>query len=115
MDVTIYHNPKCGTSRTVLGILRDRGIEPNVIEYLKAPPNPSELKTLLARMKVGPRDLLRRRGTPYDELGLDDPELSDATLVDHMAEHPILMERPVVVTSKGAKICRPAEVVNSLL
>ncbi len=115
MQVTIYHNPKCGTSRTVLGMLRERGVEPKVIEYLNTPPNRSELKTLLAKMKIGPRDLLRRRGTPYDELGLDDPKLSDAALIGHMAEHPILMERPVVVTAKGAKICRPAEVVNSLL
>ncbi|MDH3666944.1 MAG: arsenate reductase (glutaredoxin) [Paracoccaceae bacterium] len=115
MEVTIYHNPKCGTSRTVLSMLRERGIEPQVIEYLNAPPNRSDLKALLAKMRIGPRDLLRRRGTPYDELGLDDPKLSDTVLIGHMAEHPILMERPVVVTRKGAKICRPAEVVNTLL
>ena len=115
MSVTIYHNPKCGTSRTVLGILQDRGLEPNVVEYLKTPLDEAHLAALLKRMGIGPRELLRRRGTPYDELGLDDPKLSDAALIGHMAEHPILMERPVVVTEKGAKVCRPADVVKTLI
>ena len=115
MSVTIYHNPKCGTSRTVLGILRERGIEPQVIEYLQTPPDRTQLTALLRQMGIGPRDLLRRRGTPYDELGLDNHKLSDSTLIDHIVEHPILMERPVVVTKKGAKICRPADVVRTLL
>jgi len=115
MAVTIYHNPKCGTSRTVLGILRDAGTEPQVIEYLVTPPDRAALKALLAKIGIGPRQILRRRGTPYDELGLDDPNLSDEALIGFVAEHPILMERPVVVTQKGAKVCRPAEVVRTLI
>jgi arsenate reductase len=115
MTVTIYHNPKCGTSRTVLAMLRDKGIEPQVIEYLVTPPDPAALKALLTRMGIGPRELLRRRGTPYDELDLDNPKLTDAALIGFITEHPILMERPVVVTPKGTKICRPAEVVNTLI
>jgi arsenate reductase len=115
MAVTIYHNPKCGTSRTVLGILRGAGIEPKVVEYLETPLDRAELKALLARIGIGPREILRRRGTPYDELGLDSPDLSDAALLGHIAEHPILMERPVVVTPKGAKVCRPADVVRTLI
>jgi arsenate reductase len=115
MSVTIYHNPKCGTSRTVLAMLREKGIEPQVIEYLTSPPDRAALTALLSRMGKGPRALLRRRGTPYDELNLDNPKLTDEALVGFIAEHPILMERPVVVTAKGAKICRPAEVVNTLV
>jgi arsenate reductase len=115
MAVTIYHNPKCGTSRRVLGILRGAGIEPKVVEYLETPLDRAELKALLARIGIGPREILRRRGTPYDELGLDSPDLSDAALLGHIAEHPILMERPVVVTPKGAKVCRPADVVRTLI
>lgn len=115
MSVTIYHNPKCGTSRTVLGILNDRGLEPTVVEYLKTPLDKEQLRTLLKKIGIGPRELLRRRGTPYDELGLDDPSLSDAALIARMAEHPILMQRPVVVTDKGAKVCRPADVVKTIL
>lgn len=115
MRVTIYHNPKCGTSRKVLEILRERGVEPKVIEYLNDPPDRATLAGLLDRLGLGARDLLRRQGTPYDELGLDNPELSEETLIGHIAEQPILMQRPVVVTDKGAKICRPAEVVNTLL
>ena len=115
MTVTVYHNPKCGTSRKVLEIVRERGLEPRVIDYIAEPPGRGELMRLLAQLGLGVRDLLRRRGTPYDELGLDDPKWSDETLIGMISEHPILMERPVVVTDRGAKICRPAEVVNTLL
>ncbi len=115
MTVTIYHNPKCGTSRTVLGMLKDRGLEPEVIEYLATPPDRAALTALLGRLGIGPRELLRRRGTPYDELDLDNPKWTDDELIGFITEHPILMERPVVVTEKGAKVCRPAEVVNTLL
>lgn len=115
MRVTIYHNPKCGTSRTVLSMIRARGIEPEVIEYLATPPDTGRLKDLLDRLHVGPRALLRRRGTPYDEFGLDDSKWTDEALLGMIAKHPILMERPVVVSDRGAKICRPAEVVNTLI
>lgn len=115
MSVTIYHNPKCGTSRTVLAVLRDKGIDPQVIEYLVTSPDRTTLTALLARMNIGPRELLRRRGTPYDDLDLDNRKWSDKALIGFIAEHPILMERPVVVSPKGAKICRPAEVVNTLI
>ncbi len=115
MSVTIYHNPKCGTSRKVLEIIRERGVEPRVIDYIADPPDRSELRRLLGQLGLGVRDLLRRRGTPYDELGLDDPKLSDETLIGMIAEHPSLMERPVVVSERGAKVCRPAEVVKTLL
>jgi arsenate reductase len=115
MRVTIYHNPKCGTSRTVLSMIRAKGIEPEVIEYLATPPDTGRLKELLHRMHARPRALLRRRGTPYDDLGLDDASLTDEALVGMIAKHPILMERPVVVSDRGAKICRPAEVVNTLI
>lgn len=115
MAVTIYHNPKCGTSRTVLGILRAAGHEPEVVEYLQTPLDRAGLKALLARIGIGPRAILRRQGTPYEELGLDAPDLSDETLIGHIAQHPILMERPVVVTPRGAKVCRPADVVRTLI
>ncbi|MHB8884205.1 MAG: arsenate reductase (glutaredoxin) [Methylovirgula sp.] len=115
MGVTIYHNPSCGTSRKVLGFLRDAGIEPTIILYLKTPPTKAELTELLKRMKIKPRALLRRRGTPYDELGLGDEGLTDAALVDAMVEHPILIERPIVVTEKGAVLCRPPERVYEIL
>ena len=115
MRVTIYHNPKCGTSRTVLSMIRARGIEPEVIEYLATPPDAGRLKDLLDRLRVRPRALLRRRGTPYDDLGLDDSKWTDEALLGMIAKHPILMERPVVVSDRGAKICRPAEVVNTLI
>jgi arsenate reductase len=115
MSFTIYHNPKCGTSRTVLGMLRDKGIEPQVIEYLVTPPDRAALTALFAQMGIRPRDILRRRGTPYDELDLDNAKWSDDELIGFIAEHPILMERPVVVSPKGAKVCRPAEVVNTLV
>ena len=115
MSVTVYHNPKCGTSRTVLAMLNERGIEPQVIEYLVTPLDRAALTALLARMSIGPRGLLRRKGTPYDDLDLDNPKWTDEALIGFIAEHPILMERPVVVTAKGARICRPAEVVNTLI
>jgi arsenate reductase len=112
---TIYHNPNCGTSRKVLGLLRETGNEPRVIEYLKHPPTRAELKELLLKMGMTPRQLLRRRGTPFDELGLDDPAKSDEQLIDAILAHPILMERPVVLTDKGVRLCRPAETVMELL
>jgi arsenate reductase len=115
MTATIYHNPACGTSRTVLGLLRDRGEEPRVIEYLKTPPTRPELVDLIARMGISVRDLLRRKGPLYESLKLDDPALTDDQLIDAIMAHPILMNRPIVVTSKGVKLCRPAEAVLSLL
>ena len=114
-EVTIYHNPACGTSRNVLALIRNSGEEPRVVEYLKAPPTRAELVDLLGRMGIAPRDLLRRTGTPYDELGRDDPALTDDALVDAMLAHPILMNRPVVVTPLGAKLCRPSEAVLDIL
>jgi arsenate reductase len=115
MKATIYHNPQCGTSRNVLGILRDNGIEPEVIEYLKTPPTRERLKELVARMGVSVREILRQKGTPYDELNLGDPKLTDDQLLDAITQHPILMNRPIVVTPKGAKLCRPSETVQELL
>jgi arsenate reductase len=114
-ELTIYHNPNCGTSRKVLGMLRDSGNEPRVVEYLKNPPTKAVLQELLVKLGMTPRQLLRRRGTLFDELGLDDPKKSDEQLIDAILAHPILMERPVVVTSKGVRICRPAEKVMELL
>jgi arsenate reductase len=113
--VTIYHNPGCSTSRKVLGMLRQSGNDPKVIEYLKAPPSKDELQGLLRQMGMTPRQLLRRRGTPYDELDLGDPAKSDDQLIDAILAHPILMERPVVVSDKGARLCRPPEKVMELL
>jgi arsenate reductase len=115
MSVAVYHNPRCGTSRTVLAMLRKKGIEPQVIEYLVTPPDRAALTALLARMGITPRELLRRRDTPYDDLDLDNAKWSDNALIDFIVQHPILMDRPVVVTAKGARICRPAEVVNTLI
>ena len=115
MTVTIYHNPACGTSRNTLGLIRDAGIEPEVVEYLKTPPSRETLVELLRRMGVGPRAVLRRRGTPYDDLGLDDPKWTDDQLIDFMVAHPILIERPIVSTPKGVRLCRPAETVNEVL
>ena len=114
-EVMIYHNPACTTSRKVLGMIREAGVEPRVVEYLKTPPSRAELLDLLHRMGIGPRDLLRRRGTPYDELGLDDPARTDEELVDAILAHPILMERPVVVGPGGVRLCRPAERVQEVL
>jgi arsenate reductase (glutaredoxin) len=114
-ETIIYHNPNCGTSRKVLGMLRDAGLEPTVIEYLKTPPSRAELVSLLERMGKTPRQILRRKGTPYDELGLDDTTRSDDSLIDAILAHPILMERPVVVTPLGVRLCRPAEEVAPLI
>jgi arsenate reductase (glutaredoxin) len=115
MSVTIYHNPSCGTSRNVLAAIRASGVEPTVIEYLKTPPSRGELRSLIQRMGITPRELLRRRGTPYDELGLGDPALSDEKILDAMLAHPILIERPIVVSPRGVRLCRPAERVQELL
>lgn len=115
MTVTIYHNPACGTSRNTLGLIRDAGIEPVVVEYLKTPPSRDTLVELLHQMGAGPRAILRRRGTPYDDLGLDDPKWTDDQLIDFMVAHPILIERPIVSTPKGTRLCRPAEMVNEVL
>jgi arsenate reductase len=112
---TIYHNPQCGTSRKVLGMLREAGTEPKVIEYLKTPPSRADLLGLLRQMEMTPRQLLRRKGTPYEALGLDDPAKTDDELIDAILAHPILMERPVVVTPKGVRVCRPAEKVQELI
>jgi arsenate reductase len=113
--VTIYHNPGCSTSRKVLGMLRQSGNEPKVIEYLKTPPSKAELKNLLKQMGMTPRQLLRRRGTPFDELGLGDPAKTDEQLIEAILAHPILMERPVVVSDKGVRLCRPPEKVMELV
>lgn len=115
MTITIYHNPKCGTSRNVLAMIRNSGDEPAVIEYLKTPPSREELVNLIGCMGISPRALLRRKGTPYDELGLEDPSLTDGALVDRMMEHPILINRPIVVTPLGVKLCRPSEAVLDIL
>ena len=115
MNVTIYHNPDCGTSRNVLGLIRNSGEDPLIIEYLKTPPSRDTLKDLIARMDISVRDLLRRKGTPYDALGLGNPALSDDELLDAMMEHPILINRPIVITPLGVKLCRPSEAVLSLL
>jgi arsenate reductase len=113
--VTIYHNPACTTSRKVLGMIRETGIEPRVIEYLKTPPTRQELLDLLHRMGMTPRQLLRRRGTPYDELGLADPAKSDDALIDAILAHPILLERPVVVGQRGVRLCRPPERLHEVM
>lgn len=109
MTVTIYHNPNCSTSRKVLAAIRDGGTEPRVVEYLKTPPDRATLTDLIRRAGLTPRQVLRKKGTPYDELGLDDPKWSDAELIDLMVLHPILIERPIVVTGKGVRLCRPVE------
>ena len=114
-DVVIYHNPACTTSRKVLGMIRDAGVEPRVVEYLKTPPNRAELVDLLRRMGLTPRQVLRRRGTPYEELGLGDPAKSDDALIDAILAHPVLMERPVVVGPRGVRLCRPPERVQEVL
>ncbi|MDF0544933.1 arsenate reductase (glutaredoxin) [Sphingobium sp. H39-3-25] len=114
-DIIIYHNPECGTSRNVLGLIRNAGIEPHVIEYLKIPPSHALLVQLIARAGITPRELLREKGTPYAELGLDNPSLSDEALIDAMMAHPILINRPLVVSPLGVKLCRPSEAVLDLL
>jgi len=113
--VTIYHNPACGTSRNTLAMIRASGIEPEVIEYIKTPPSRERLVKLIAAMGFSARDLLREKGTPYAELGLEDPSLSEDVLIDAMLQHPILINRPIVVTAKGVKLCRPSELVLPLL
>jgi arsenate reductase len=113
--VTIYHNPACGTSRNALALIRGAGIEPTIIEYLKTPPVRATLLDLFKRLRMQPRELLRDKGTPYAELGLAARHWTDDQLIDHMLAHPILMNRPVVVTPWGARLCRPAEVVLEIL
>ncbi len=115
MTVTIYHNPACGTSRNVLALIRNSDEEPQVIEYLKTPPTRDELVGLIRRMGIGVRDLLRQKGTPYAELGLGDAKWTDDELIDFIMQHPILMNRPIVVTPLGVKLCRPSETVLELL
>jgi len=115
MDVIIYHNPDCGTSRNTLAMIRNAGVEPHVIEYLKTPPSRDMLTRLIARMGISARELLREKGTPYAELGLGDPALSEAQLLDAMMAHPILINRPIVVSPKGVRLCRPSEDVLDLL
>ncbi|MGK6319008.1 arsenate reductase (glutaredoxin) [Sphingomonas sp. DT-204] len=114
-DIIIYHNPECGTSRNTLAMIRNAGIEPHVIEYLKTPPSRAMLEQLIARAGLTPRALLREKGTPYADLGLDDASLSDAALIDAMMAHPILINRPLVVSSLGVRLCRPSEVVLDIL
>ena len=115
MSITIYHNPKCGTSRNVLAMIRNSGEAPEVIEYLKTPPSRDQLVDLIAAMGITPRDLLRRKGTPYDELGLDNAELTDDALIDAMMQHPILINRPIVTAPLGVRLCRPSEAVLEIL
>jgi arsenate reductase len=115
MTVTIYHNPACGTSRNTLAMIRQSGEEPVVIEYLKTPPSRGQLAELIAAIGLTVRDLLRQKGTPYDELGLGNPDLTDDQLLDRMIEHPILINRPIVVTDKGVRLCRPSELVLGIL
>lgn len=114
-DVIIYHNPECGTSRNTLAMIRNSGIEPHVIEYLKTPPSRMLLQQLVERMGISVRDILREKGTPYGELGLYDPGLAEEQLLDAIEAHPILMNRPIVITPRGVKLCRPSETVLDLL
>ena len=115
VDIVIYHNPECGTSRNALAMIRNAGIEPHIVEYLKTPPSRALLVELIDRAGITPRDLLREKGTPYAELGLGDTSLSDDALVDAMMAHPILINRPLVVSPLGVKLCRPSEAVLDLL
>ncbi len=115
MAVTIYHNPGCSTSRTVLGMIRAAGVEPEIIEYLKHPPSRQRLVHLIKAMGLPPRAVLRAKGDVYAELGLADPSLSDAVLIDAMIAHPVLIERPIVVSEKGVRLCRPKELVLEIL
>jgi arsenate reductase len=114
-DVTIYHNPACGTSRNTLALIRNSGVEPEIVEYLKTPPSRNRLADLIRRMGVPVRDVLREKGTPYAELGLGDPSLSDDRLLDAMIAHPILINRPIVETPLGVRLCRPSEAVLDIL
>ena len=115
MDATIYHNPACGTSRNTLALIRHAGIEPTIIEYLKEPPTRERLVELITAAGVGVREVLRQKGTPYAELGLDDPSVTDEQLLDAMMAHPVLINRPFVMTSQGTRLCRPSEVVLEIL
>ncbi len=115
MSVTIYHNPACGTSRNALAMIRASGVEPEIVEYLKTPPSRARLRALIAAMGAPVRAVLREKGTPYAELGLADPSKSDDELIDAMLAHPILINRPIVVTPKGVRLCRPSEVVLEIL
>jgi arsenate reductase (glutaredoxin) len=115
MSVVIWHNPRCATSRKVLDLIRAEGIEPRIVDYVRSPPSAAQIKTALKEMQMKPRELLRRRGTPFDELGLDDPKRTDAELIAAMAAHPILIERPVVRSQKGTRLCRPVERVKEIL
>lgn len=115
IDMIIYHNPECGTSRNTLAMIRNAGIEPHVVEYLKAPPSRPMLVSLIDRMGIAPRSLLREKGTPFAELGLGDASLGDDQLIDAMMAHPILINRPIVVSPLGVKLCRPSEKLLDLL
>ena len=115
MHATIYHNPDCGTSRNTLAMLRQAGVDTTVVHYLDTPPDANRLRELLTLTGLSPRELLRRKGTPYDTLGLDDPTLDDGALIDAMLAHPILINRPIVVTERGARLCRPSEVLLELI
>ena len=114
-DIVIYHNPACGTSRNTLAMIRNAGVEPHVVEYLKTPPSRAMLVSLIERMALTPRALLREKGTPFAELGLADPSLGDEAIIDAMMDHPILINRPIVVAPLGVKLCRPSETVLDLL
>ena len=114
-DIIVYHNPECGTSRNTLGLIRNAGLEPHVIEYLKTPPSRAMLESLIERAGISPRDLLREKGTPYANLNLGNPELTNTQLIDAMMAHPVLINRPLVVSPLGVKLCRPSEEVLSLL
>ena len=115
MNVTIYHNPNCSTSRNALEVIRESGIEPTIVEYLKTPPSRAELTAIVKRMGVPLRAILRKRGTNFEELGLDDPKWTDAQILDEIEKNPVLIERPIVVSDKGAVLCRPLERVREVL
>lgn len=115
LPITIYHNPACGTSRNTLALIRNAGVEPTVIEYLKTPPDRATLERLIGQMRITPRELLREKGTPYADLGLAAPHWTDAQLIDQMLAHPLLINRPIVETPWGTKLCRPSEAVLDML
>jgi arsenate reductase len=115
VDIIIYHNPECGTSRNALGMIRNAGVEPHVVEYLKTPPSRALLSQLIARAGLSPRELLREKGAPFHELGLGNPGLTDDEIIDAMMEHPILINRPLVVSPLGVRLCRPSELVLDLI
>ena len=114
-DITIYHNPACGTSRNTLGLIRNSGVEPSIVEYLKTPPDRATLEGMIAASGLSVREVLRVKGTPHDELGLADPKWSDAELIDFMLQYPVLINRPFVVTPLGTRLCRPSELVLDIL